>query len=113
MNRLECLEAASDAVSRRPDQYGPPEENFERIANLWRAHLTNKWGREVYLDATDVALMMALLKVARLECNPHHADSWVDLAGYAATGAEVADDLERAWSADWASNMNIHGKELV
>ena len=34
--------------------------------------------------------MMALLKIARVKYNPRHADSWVDIAGYAACGAECA-----------------------
>lgn len=28
-------------------------------------------------------------KIARLENDPHHHDSWVALAGYAACGAEI------------------------
>jgi hypothetical protein len=36
----------------------------------------------------DVAAMLALLKIARLQQSPNHRDSWVDLAGYAACGAE-------------------------
>jgi hypothetical protein len=34
--------------------------------------------------------MLGLLKIARLRANPTHRDSWVDLAGYAACGYEVA-----------------------
>ena len=44
---------------------------------------------EAPLDATDVAHMMVLLKMARLVETPQHRDSWVDMAGYAATGARV------------------------
>jgi hypothetical protein len=36
--------------------------------------------------------MCADLKLARLENQPDHMDSWVDLAGYAACGAEIAVD---------------------
>jgi len=43
------------------------------------------------LKPHDVALMMALLKIARLKGNPIHGDSWVDLAGYAACGAESSE----------------------
>jgi len=42
------------------------------------------------LVASDVALMMAAMKLARLRFNPTHEDSWVDLAGYAACGMDVA-----------------------
>jgi hypothetical protein len=34
--------------------------------------------------------MLALLKIARLKNSPNHRDSWVDIAGYAACGAECA-----------------------
>jgi hypothetical protein len=33
-------------------------------------------------------MMMAGVKLARLSATPDHQDSWVDLAGYAATGSE-------------------------
>ena len=37
----------------------------------------------------DVGIMMMLVKVARLMENPHHQDSWVDIAGYSAITAEA------------------------
>ena len=33
---------------------------------------------------------MALLKIARIASSPAKEDNWVDLAGYAANGAEIA-----------------------
>jgi len=39
---------------------------------------------------TDVAQMMVLMKIARLENSPTHMDSWIDVAGYAACGGELA-----------------------
>ncbi len=41
------------------------------------------------IDEADVAVMGALIKVARLAETPDHEDSWVDLAGYAACGRQV------------------------
>lgn len=67
----------------RADQYGGAEDNFGRIALLWRAYLKGKYERDVPLSPTDVALMMILMKVARLELSPDHRDSVVDVAGYA------------------------------
>lgn len=92
MNRTETLQKALDAVERRPKAYGPPEQNFERIARRWNTHLQNTGHSYCGLTATDVAVMMADLKLARLEETPGHEDSWVDLAGYAACGAEVSTD---------------------
>lgn len=85
MNRRECLEQAMGCVLKdRNNQYGGPEDSFGVIANLWSVYL----GRKVY--PADVAMMMSLLKIARIKGNKGHADSYVDLAGYAACGAELA-----------------------
>lgn len=98
MTKRALLDLAIAATADRGLNYGAPENNFARIARRWNAHLLNKFGENlethrvdnVYLDATDVALMCADLKIARLENSPDHQDSWVDLAGYAACGAEIA-----------------------
>lgn len=73
------LDKAQKIVDGRDKQehYGPPEEFMGRLAKLWGGYL----GVEV--KPTDAALMMALLKAARLRTNPHHEDSLVDFAGYA------------------------------
>ena len=85
MTRKECLDKAAQCVLQdRARQYGQVENNFERIADLWEAYL------HAPISALDVAMMMALLKIARARTNPAHGDSWVDLAGYAACGAELA-----------------------
>ena len=90
MTRKECLDAAAKCVLQdRAAEYGKVENNFERIADLWEAYL------HAPISALDVAMMMALLKVARAKANPAHADSFVDLAGYAACGAECATAWER------------------
>lgn len=92
MNRLAALDAAKRAVADRPNQYGAPEQNFERIAALWNTHFDNTAFDLAHgeLTPTDVAIMLALVKIARLEADPSHADSWIDLAGYAGCGAEVS-----------------------
>jgi len=85
MTRKECLDAAAKCVLQdRASQYGNVERNFERIADLWEAYL------HAPISPLDVAMMMSLLKIARAKANPGHADSFVDLAGYAACGAECA-----------------------
>jgi hypothetical protein len=47
-----------------------------------------------YLDHTiephDVAAMMIIVKLSRIQTSPTKRDSWVDLAGYAALGCEIA-----------------------
>lgn len=79
------LDRARDCVcGQREQDYGSPEDNFGRIAALWTAYM------DVEITPVDVARMMALLKIARLHENDTHIDSWVDLAGYAACGGEIA-----------------------
>ena len=67
--------------------YGGVEDNFQRIANLWNAYL-HDLGLDlgIELDPRDVAILMVLMKVARLGNSPSHFDSWADIAGYAACG---------------------------
>lgn len=84
MTRKETLENALKCVcGERQDQYGSPEDNFERISRLWTAYLGYK------VTPVDVSMMMALLKIARIKTGTATDDSFVDLAGYAACGAEL------------------------
>lgn len=85
MNRSECLDKAKEIVNgARQENYGSPEKNFANIALYWSVYLSRD------IKPTDVALMMVLMKLARLENKPDHEDSWIDIAGYAANGAELA-----------------------
>jgi hypothetical protein len=90
MTKHGLLDKAKAAVADRGLNYGRPEDNFLRIARRWRVHLLNAYGVEVALTAASVAIMMQDMKIARLENDPSHEDSWVDNAGYAACGAEIA-----------------------
>jgi Domain of unknown function (DUF6378) len=84
-----CLLAAQAAVcGDRPLNYGSPENNFGRIAILWNAW--NAARRPGPYVGADVAIMMDLVKSARLANNPAHSDSWIDKAGYAACGYDIA-----------------------
>jgi hypothetical protein len=84
MKRAEILETARDYVTRdRAATHGDMERNFDLIAAYWSIHL------DAEVTATDVAIMMALLKVARLKSNVGNADNWVDGCGYLACGGEI------------------------
>jgi hypothetical protein len=88
MTRNDVLDQAREAVCIRGLAYDGAEDSFVRIARLWTAHLVNQ-GKVVAIGPQDVAMMMVLLKVARLEQSPNHEDSWVDIAGYAACGGSM------------------------
>lgn len=90
--KRELLEAAIKTVADRGVPYGGVEDNFTRIARLWKMHLLNRFDRAPDLTSADVAMMMVLMKIARLENQPNHPDSWTDVAGYAACGADVTSD---------------------
>lgn len=81
-------EAKNIVSGARRAAYGKPEENFERIARFWQAYFLNT-GRDVSVTAADVSPLMRLMKEARLCETPDHRDSFVDLVGYALTGAEI------------------------
>ena len=83
--RARILDSAKEAVTKdRAATHGKPEDTFGLLARLWSAYLG------VPVTAVDAALMLGLLKVARAKGNPGHEDNFIDLAGYAACGGELA-----------------------
>lgn len=90
MKRSEMLDKAKETVcGHREQDYGTPEDNFGIIAEYWNTYLMYRDGR---LTAVDVANMMCLFKIGRITTGTGTEDSYIDLAGYAACGAEIATD---------------------
>ena len=99
MSREEVLEEAKKCVcGGREQDYGSPEDNFQLIADLWNAYLCLPYHHSEISESRegipeimpkDVAMMMALLKIARIRNGGGSGDSFVDLAGYAACGGEL------------------------
>lgn len=91
--RSDILDLAKRCVvGDREQDYGSPEQNFERIAEMWEVYLAGKCcspGADLCILPEDVAAMLALLKIARIASGHAKADNWVDLAGYAACGGEI------------------------
>lgn len=83
-------EAEKCVCGQREQDYGTPEDSFNLIAKLWTTYVSTGSIVDLVFDAKDVAAMMAPLKIDRIAENPQHMDSWVDLAGYAACGGEIA-----------------------
>jgi len=87
MNRSDVLHMADDLINgQRAKDYGDAKDNFTAIARMWSAYL----GEEDLVTAYDVAIMMALLKAARVRMKPH-ADSEIDGAAYFALASELGD----------------------
>lgn len=88
VTRADVLDTAKDYVTKdRAAEHGDMENNFNTIARYWSVHL------DAQITPTDVAVMMNLLKVARIKSNPKSKDNWVDGAGYMACGGEIASAL--------------------
>lgn len=89
MDKKICLETAISCVTQdRQNDYGKPENNFATIANYWNKYLLST-GRDASFCPTDVAIMMGLLKIARMASSPTKADNYIDAAGYFAIAAEL------------------------
>ena len=83
-------EAARIVCGDRNAQYGEPEDSFRAIAEFWETYVREKCvtpGEDVCIRSEDVAMMMVLLKVART-FGGTKADTYIDIAGYAACAAE-------------------------
>ena len=87
--RAQLLSELQDILHQdRNLQYGEPTDNFKRIAQLWDAYRVSKPSPQIVEE--DVAIMMGLVKIARLCNDLANKDSWLDLAGYAALGYECS-----------------------
>ena len=83
--RAAILDAAKKIVTGdREQQYGKPEDNFAVIAEFWTTYTGHP------ISSEDVAVMMALLKIARIRSGNYKADSFVDGVGYLSLAAEIA-----------------------
>lgn len=83
--RAHLLERAGECVlHERNATYGPPTQDFDRIAAMWSILFNHDF------TSHDVARALIVLKLSRLNHSPSHLDNWVDIAGYAACGWECA-----------------------
>ena len=95
MDRKSILEEAEKCVCQsRQEEYGPIEDNFKAIAKLWNIYM---WTRQlskgdlaVEITPEDVAVMMCLLKIARISSGQTKDDNYVDACGYMACAGELA-----------------------
>lgn len=79
------LKALTVINGERQDQYGSPEDNFEKIAEYWRTYLGIKT-----LNASNVAMMMVLFKIAREGLGSgKNADNVLDICGYSALYSDI------------------------
>jgi len=90
MRAADLLAQASELVSQtRAATHGDAHANHWNIARLWNAFLSIRPEPADPLSPRDVALMMALLKIARTQLGDYNSDDYVDAAGYIAIAQEV------------------------
>lgn len=84
--RTQTLEKAKACVMvDRQSTHGNPEDSFALIAKFWSDYLGYK------IKDYEVAIMLGLLKIARMKHGFLHEDNYTDLAGYAACAGELTD----------------------
>ena len=83
MKAIKPLDDAVSVLAQRNAAYGDPANSLAVIAARWSLTL----GRQI--TPAQVALCMIDLKLARLGHDPTHADSVIDVIGYAALISEV------------------------
>jgi len=82
--REDTLQTAISIVcTDRQNDYGNPEDNFRRIADIWSSYFGTTF------TPKDVAAALILLKLARVRSGHAKRDNWIDIAGYAACGSEI------------------------
>jgi hypothetical protein len=82
--RGDILDTAKQYITKdRAEEHGDLANNFTTIAAYWSTHLNTS------VSATDVAVMMNLVKIARIKSNPDNLDNWIDGCGYLACGGEL------------------------
>lgn len=85
MLRGDILQEASRLThGDRNKNYGDPLTNHQRIAALWSVYLESE------ITPSQAAIMLALVKVARLIESSDHLDSFIDGAAYFAIAGEIA-----------------------
>ena len=84
MKSNQILNQASVLVQgQREKDYGDKTENHSNIARLWSAYL------DIKIEAHDVAIMMALLKMARTKLGEVSKDTYIDMSAYSAIAGEI------------------------
>jgi len=95
MNRGQYLKLAEQTICHdRQDVHGAPEDTHALIADYWSVYLSGDADKPVMIDAADVAVMMTLFKIARMQVNPAHQDNIVDGIGYLAIAGEIIDRVQ-------------------
>ena len=75
-------EAKATITGGRQDSYGSPEDSFAKIAGYWSIYLKRR------IEPREVAEMMTLFKIARMQGQKPHRDNYLDACGYLSIAAD-------------------------
>ena len=106
-----CQRASFLLHKDRARTHGSFIRTQENIASLWNAYLSVRREPAMPLGPTDIAIMMALLKIARTQNGEWNDDSIVDAIAYLAGAGGMN---ENAPSTKYGAGLNhnpINGKE--
>jgi hypothetical protein len=112
--RAQILEEAISIIcGDRNVQYGEPDADFRRTANLLNALEFNVSGKP--LESHHIAIIGIALKLSRMTWSPEKRDHWLDVAGYAACGWECAEHKTNSCEPEpddhvWTQTAFINGK---
>lgn len=77
----------------RNEQYGEPEDSFEKIADYWTTYLKHNCvapDADCCLCARDVAILMVLFKLGRMETSCFQSyGSFIDAIGYMTCATDI------------------------
>lgn len=87
MRKEDILKTAIRTLEQRQEMYGSPFDGIAMMAQMLSVYLDRE------ISPYDVCVIEIIQKICRLKRNDGlHDDSWVDIAGYAGIGSEVADE---------------------
>lgn len=92
------MSTVDGVVGERGAVYGHPFEDFSKVVGMANA----LWGRGPKTPE-EHALYMIMVKLSRLERTPDHADSILDIMGYARTYEMCVEHREKLKDAGWDS----------
>jgi hypothetical protein len=84
----DVLSDVASIIATRGESHGNWDENMTCIARLWSAYL----GQPV--EAHNVGVMLALVKVGRMAGGTFNRDDYEDMVGYAAIAAAIAHKVD-------------------
>ena len=86
------LEAYEVTTGDRQNQYGPPDQDFRRTAEMLNALFGDMLKEGEAFKPFHIAQIMILLKMSR-QLHQRKRDNWLDAAGYARCG-QLCDEAE-------------------